>query len=118
MAAEPERNERDLALVVDIVLAAEDALSFIADINEQRFAASRLHQNAVIRSLEIVGKVAGKLSQEFRRAHPTVPWREITGMRHRLAHDYGGVRLDVVWRTARNLPILIGHPRPLAPSPE
>ena len=39
----PERSEeswRDAALLLDIMLAAEDALSFIAGLDEQAFLAS------------------------------------------------------------------------------
>lgn len=46
--------ERDLALLLDMVLAARDALEFV-DGMEAAFTASRLHQNAVIRSLEVIG---------------------------------------------------------------
>jgi uncharacterized protein with HEPN domain len=40
----------------------------------------------------------------------------MTGLRHRLVHDYGDVRLDIVWRVARDmLPDLIAVLRPLIP---
>ncbi|HEY7246253.1 MAG TPA: HepT-like ribonuclease domain-containing protein, partial [Xanthobacteraceae bacterium] len=57
----------------------------------------RLHQNAAIRSLEVLGEAAGKVSAATQAAHPEIAWREITGMRHRLIHGYGEVRLDIVW---------------------
>jgi uncharacterized protein with HEPN domain len=76
--------ERDQALLLDMLLAAQDGLSFVEGLDEARFAASRLHQNAVIRSLEVIGEAAGKVSLETQDAHPEIPWREITGMRHRL----------------------------------
>lgn len=109
-------DERDAALVWDMVMAARDALAFVAGIDEAAFAASRLHQNAVIRSLEVIGEAAGKLSQPFQAAHPEIPWREITGMRHRLIHGYAEVRLDVVWRTVHeHLPPLLAALAPLLP---
>jgi hypothetical protein len=46
--------ERDAALLLDMLLAARDARSFIKGLNEAAFLASRLHQNAVIRSLEVL----------------------------------------------------------------
>ncbi|MBI4419354.1 MAG: DUF86 domain-containing protein [Gemmatimonadetes bacterium] len=40
------------------------------------------------------------MSTEFLSAHPEIPWREITGIRHKLIHDYFVVDLGIVWRTA------------------
>ena len=40
----------------------------------------------------------------------------MTGMRHRLIHGYGEVRLDIVWRVVKEiLPKLIAALRPLIP---
>jgi uncharacterized protein with HEPN domain len=80
-----------------MLLAARDAQGFVEGLGESAFLASRLHQNATIRSLEVIGEAAGKVSAATQAAHPEIPWREITGMRHRLIHGYGEVRLDLVW---------------------
>jgi uncharacterized protein with HEPN domain len=62
-------------------------------------------QDAVIRELEVLGEAAGHVSPQFVAAHPEIPWREITGIRHKLIHDYFGVDLGIVWRTATvNIP--------------
>ena len=94
-------SERDSGLLLDMLLAARDALSFIAGLSKAGFLESRLHQNAVIRSLEVIGEAAGKVSDATQAAHSDIPWREITGMRHRLIHGYGDVRTDIVWETVR-----------------
>ncbi len=94
---------RDSALLLDIVLAAEDASGFVADLDERAFLASALHQSAVIRQLAIIGEAAGKVSQTFCAAHPEIPWPQMAGMRHRLIHDYGDVRLDIVWRVTKDM---------------
>jgi uncharacterized protein with HEPN domain len=40
----------------------------------------------------------------------------MTGLRHRLIHGYGEVRLDIVWQVvAETLPDLIAILRPLIP---
>jgi uncharacterized protein with HEPN domain len=113
MAAEAARA-RDAALLLDMLLAARDARGFLAGLDEAGFQASRLHQNAVIRSLEVIGEAAGKVSAGLRTAHPEIPWREITGMRHRLIHDYAEVRLDLVWSVASTrLDVMIAALEPL-----
>jgi uncharacterized protein with HEPN domain len=102
-----------------MVLAAEDALSFVAGLDEQAFGASDLHQSAVIRKLEVIGEAAGKVSKSFCAAHPEIPWQDITGMRHRLIHDYNDVQLDTVWNVViEKLPNLIQILRPLIPPDE
>jgi uncharacterized protein with HEPN domain len=45
-----ELPARDAALLLDMLLAARDARSFVEGLDEEAFRASRLHQNAVIRS--------------------------------------------------------------------
>lgn len=62
-------------------------------------------QNAVIRELEVLGEAAGRVSPSFVAKHSEIPWREITGIRHKLIHGYVEVDLDIVWRTAtENVP--------------
>ena len=97
-----DSSERDAALLLDMLLAARDAQRFVEGLDEAAFLASQLHQNAVIRSLEVLGEAAGKVSAAVTAAHPEIPWREITGMRHRLIHGYAEVRLDLVWTVVRD----------------
>jgi uncharacterized protein with HEPN domain len=66
---------------------------------EQAFLASRLIQDGVIRNLEVIGEATKNLSSELRDANPTIPWRQIAGMRDVLIHDYLRVNLSMVWRT-------------------
>jgi uncharacterized protein with HEPN domain len=33
--------------------------------------------------------------------HPEIPWREIMGMRHKIAHDYFEVDFQTVWDTVK-----------------
>jgi uncharacterized protein with HEPN domain len=84
--------ERDGALMVDMLLAACDAQDFVAGMDQVGFMASRLYQNAVIRLLDVIGEAAGTISAATQTRHPDIPWREITGMRHRLIHGYAEVR--------------------------
>jgi uncharacterized protein with HEPN domain len=107
---------RDDVLLLDIALAAGDAIAYTNGMTKDGFHASRLHQSAVIRCLEIVGEAASKLSREFRTAHADIPWQRIVGMRHKLIHDYGAVDLDQVWIVVRTqLPSLIDALKPLIP---
>ena len=52
---------------------------------------------AIVRSLEIIGEAATKVSDEFKAAHPYIEWKKMAGTRNRLIHDYFGVDYDIVW---------------------
>jgi hypothetical protein len=55
-----ELPERDAALLLDMLFAARDAQAFVEGLDETGFLASPLHQNATIRSLEVIGEAAGQ----------------------------------------------------------
>jgi uncharacterized protein with HEPN domain len=47
-------------------------------------------------------------SAAFTQAHPEVQWRNMRGMRNRMAHGYFDINLDVVWETAQEwIPALL-----------
>jgi uncharacterized protein with HEPN domain len=79
---------RDDAYLLDMLIAARDAISFLPGLAPEQFGASRIHQQAVIKCLETVGEAAARVSEPTRAANPAIPWREIIGMRHRLVHGY------------------------------
>ena len=108
---------RDQAYLLDIQLAAADALGFAVGLDQAGFEVSDLHQSAILRKPEIIGEAAGQVSREFQADHPEIPWSAMIGLRNRLIHGYRVVQLDVVWRVVcEDLPALIQALRPLIPT--
>lgn len=96
-----------LDAVADMLEAIDKALSFCEGMNLKRFAQDDKTVFAVTRALELVGEAAKKVPPAVRKNYPDIPWRDITGMRDKLAHEYFGVDLQTVWVTARqDLPTL------------
>ncbi len=68
----------------------------------------RLLNLALVRLLEIVGEAAGRIPSEQRDLWPSVPWRNVIGLRNRLVHGYDQVNFDILWAIVTNdLPPLI-----------
>jgi len=91
-----ERDFRDY--LQDMYEAAEKVASFIRGMTEEQFLADEKTQYAVVRALEVMGEASKKVPSEFKGKHQGIPWREISGMRDKLVHDYFGVNAAVVWR--------------------
>ena len=66
--------------------------------------------NRKVKSIEIVGEAASKVSKERREGLPQIPWANIINMRNRLIHAYSDIDLDVLWKTViEDLPPLIAE---------
>jgi uncharacterized protein with HEPN domain len=91
--------------------AATDIVDFVAELSPDEFVADKRTQRAVVMSLVIIGEAATKIMEqhaEFTDAHPEIPWRNMRGMRNRMAHGYFDINLDLVWSTAQDwIPRLI-----------
>ncbi|HIJ64426.1 MAG TPA: DUF86 domain-containing protein [Candidatus Hydrogenedentes bacterium] len=106
----------DTAYLLDMLVAARDAVSYVSELTQQQFEQSRLHQDAVFKTLEVIGEAAGRVTDQTRSRHPEMPWVQIIGMRNRLVHAYFDVDLRKVWDTAQNdIPRLIALLESLVP---
>ena len=47
-----------------------------------------------------IGELAKNLSPDFLKKYPKMPWKDIKGMRDWVAHGYGTIDLEEVWKTA------------------
>lgn len=96
--------------------AARAVQSFVAGKTLEDYAADRMLRGAVERHIEIIGEAARHVSRETQAAHPEIQWRPIMAQRHVLAHDYGEIQHDLIWRVATvHVPNLIGLLEPLVP---
>jgi uncharacterized protein with HEPN domain len=94
-------------------------LTYTKGMDEEHFRQNELVRDAVLRQIAIVGEAAGKVSREYRDAHPELPWHDMIGMRHRLVHDYFRVDAAKVWDKVQfDIPPLVAQLEPLVPPDE
>ena len=89
----------DTVYLHHILDAIDRIQGYVAGISYERFRQDRLLQDGVVRQLEIIGEAAKKVSNPFRDLHPQLPWKQMTGIRDKLIHDYFEVDLLIVWDT-------------------
>ncbi|MGR3177437.1 MAG: HepT-like ribonuclease domain-containing protein [Candidatus Anammoxibacter sp.] len=64
------------------------------------FMDSHLHQDAVLRNLHTLTESTQRISENLKRKHPEIKWKNIAALRNVLVHDYLGIDLDKTWQTA------------------
>jgi uncharacterized protein with HEPN domain len=100
----PRHARRVPEYLQHIVDAIDRATSYVSGMDLKGFERDTRTQDAVIRSIEIVGEAANKVrvaNPEFAARFADVPWELIYGMRNRIVHDYFEVDLEVVWQTVQ-----------------
>lgn len=70
-------------------------------ISKEKFSKDIKTQDAVVRRIEIIGEAVKNLPKDFKKKHPEISWREITGMRDMLIHEYFGIDFNIVWKTVK-----------------
>jgi uncharacterized protein with HEPN domain len=89
----------DLSYLEHILLSITKIKEYTKDLYKTDFDSNELVQDAVIRNIEIIGEATKKISKELKSKYKEIPWREMSGMRDKLIHDYMGIDVDVVWKT-------------------
>lgn len=81
----------------DILQNMRDAEEFIRGMDYEQFKSDKKTLYAVLRSIEVIGEATKHVPDEIRARYPTVPWKEMAGMRDKLIHDYLKVDVETVW---------------------
>jgi uncharacterized protein with HEPN domain len=68
-----------------------DAMTFIDFQSDTRTV------DAVIHNLLVIGEAARCLPTSSKENYPDIDWIAINGLRNRIAHEYFGLSLSVIW---------------------
>jgi uncharacterized protein with HEPN domain len=87
---------------------AREAVQFTDGKSFTDLLSDRMLALAIVQLLGIVGEAATRVSPATRAKHRTIPWRQMIGLRNRLAHEYDTINLQIVWEIiTEDLPPLI-----------
>lgn len=99
----------DQGLLWDMVDAAREVRFYCSGRTRQDYSNDSMLRAAVERKVEVIGEAAHRISEAFRNAHGEIPWQKIIATRHILAHEYGDIDDEIMWRIAQvYVPELIG----------
>jgi uncharacterized protein with HEPN domain len=89
----------DLIRIRHMLDAAKETISFADNKTRDDLESDRMLVLSIVKSIEIVGEAASKVTKGSREEHSEIPWTDIVAMRNRLIHAYFDIDLDRVWDT-------------------
>lgn len=101
-------NHKDDSAFIEHILDSINAVEeFSKGMNKKELISNRMKQSAIVREIEIIGEAVKNISEELKKKHKEVEWKEIAGTRDKMIHHYFGVDPDIVWSIIKiNLPDL------------
>ena len=98
----------DLIRIRHMLDASVEAISFCRNKKREDLDDNRMLTLSIVKSVELIGEAASRVSKEVQEEYPEIPWKDIISMRNRLIHVYFDIDLDRVWDTvSEDLPPLI-----------
>lgn len=86
----------------DISDAIKHIEDYIIGIDKQVFFNEEKLQDAVIRRLQIIGEAARHIPESVQEKYPEIPWRQISGLRNIVIHEYSGIDIELIWQVSKN----------------
>ena len=65
-------------------------------ITREMLLMDQFSQWAVTTPIYNIGEQVYQLSPEFKKKHANIPWSVVSGLRHRLVHDYDGINWSLI----------------------
>jgi len=93
-------SKDDLVYIGHMLDTARKMVEKVQGLSRKQFDRDENLRLALTHLIQVIGEAAARVSQEFRRSHPKIPWKAIVGMRQKVVHDYLNVDEDIVWDTA------------------
>lgn len=98
-------TDRLLVSIDEMTKLATETMEFVRGLTKDDFLKDLVRQRAVGMNLLMIGEAAAQLLEahpELTEDFPDIPWKQIRGMRNRIAHGYMTINLDTVWDTTKD----------------
>ena len=86
-------KQRDRDMLDHIIRYCDRISGYINGLSDgwNSFESDQMCQDACCMCIAQIGELSGHLTDEFKKAHPDIPWREIKDTRNLYANNYGGI---------------------------
>ena len=93
---------RDESRIRHMLAALERIVALSAGLEREDLRQSEGKTESILFNLMILGEASNNVTREFAAKHPTVSWKDIAGVRHKIVHDYADIDFAAIWSILQN----------------
>lgn len=91
---------RDKGLIIQILAYCDRIKQKMENMGLDEFKKDIDTRDIICFNVFQIGELAKSLTDDFVKEYNEVPWKDIKGMRDRIAHGYGTIDFAIIWTTA------------------
>lgn len=93
-------NSKDIKVLEKMLEHCGSIIKYNANLSLEQFEQDHMRMEAIVFNLMQIGEIAKNLlSDEAKEKVPSIPWKQIYGLRNRIVHGYEGINNKVVYDT-------------------
>lgn len=85
-----------LQFVEDMLIAIQKIENYTQTYGIASLAQEGIYYDAVLRNIEIIGEASKKIPENIKTKYPSIPWKEIYGLRNIISHAYFGIDISEI----------------------
>ena len=106
----------DVTRLRHMIDAGKEAVELARGKTRDEIENERMLNLSLVRLIEVVGEAASRVSREGQAKYPSIPWRQVIGMRNRLIHGYDEIDFEMLYETVtEDIPHLIAELEKILP---
>ena len=93
---------RDDSRVRHMLDAMEHILSIAKGMSRDQLRHHEGNTERILFNLMVLGEAANNITREFASKNPSVVWKDLANVRHKIVHDYADIDFDTIWDILQN----------------
>ena len=93
---------RDNSRVRHMLDAMERILSISKGMSRDQLGHHEDNTEKILFNMMVLGEAANNITREFASRNPSVAWKDIASVRHKIVHDYADIDFDTIWDILQN----------------
>jgi len=95
------RDQRSKERLMQVIESLDKITTYTTGMAEVEFMQNSMCNEAVLFQLFVIGEAIAHIPNDILKKYP-YPWHSVKAQRNMIAHEYFGIRMDMIWSVVVN----------------